>query len=137
MIAAKGWYDDLNDQVGLPAGRIIRTPVAAVGLIAYIATSEPIDPCEVGLPATIYVRQFGNGESRLDTGGIPVESIYEPTGAAGMEVIAVNPPGCTANCIPDIKLAVLSSSTSQLLTFKAKLPGIVAERRMSWGTLGQ
>jgi type IV pilus assembly protein PilY1 len=137
VIASKGWYDDLNDQPGLPAGRIIRTPVAAVGLIAYIATSEPIDPCEVGLPATIYVRQFGNGESRLDTGGVMVESIYEPSGAAGMDVIAVNPPGCTTNCIPDIKLAVLSSSTSQLLTFKAKLPGIVGERRMSWGTLGQ
>ena len=57
--------------------------MAAVGLIAYIATSEPIDPCEVGQPATIYVRQFGNGESRLDGhGGVPVESIYEPTGAA-------------------------------------------------------
>jgi len=32
---------------------------------------------------------------------------------------------------------VLSSSTSQLITFKAKLPGILGERRMSWGTLGQ
>lgn len=137
VIASKGWYDDLNDQPGLPAGRVIRTPVAAVGLIAYIATSEPIDPCEVGLPATIYVRQFGNGESRLDLSGSPVESIYEPTGAAGMDVIAMNPPGCSANCIPDIKLAVLSSSTSQLITFKAKLPGILSERRMSWGTLGQ
>ncbi|HVF64424.1 MAG TPA: PilC/PilY family type IV pilus protein [Casimicrobiaceae bacterium] len=139
VISPKGWYDDLNDQPGLPPGRIIKTPVATVGLIAYIASSQPIDPCEVGLPATIYVRQFGNGESKLTNGvgGPLIESLYEPQGAGGFDVVATYPPGCTPGaCVPDIKLVVLSTQT-QILTFGAKLPGITGERRMSWGQLGQ
>jgi type IV pilus assembly protein PilY1 len=132
VIAKKGWINDLP-----PGQRMVRTPVATVGLIAYIATSQPLDPCEIGLPANIYVRQFGNGESRLESGGTFVESIYEPTGAAGLEIIAVNPPGCTSDCVPDIKLAVLSSSKSELITFSAKLPSILGSARLSWRTLGQ
>ena len=83
------------------------------------------------------MRQFGNGESRLEIGGITQESHYEASGAAGIDMIATTPPGCTSGCMPDIKLAVLSSSLSTLLTFKAKLPGITGERRMSWGPLNQ
>jgi type IV pilus assembly protein PilY1 len=132
VIAPRGWLHDL------PVGqRIVRTPVAAIGLVGYIATSQPIDPCETGLPATIYLRQFGNGESRLEPGGVLVDSIYEPSGAASIEMIATYPPGCVDNCIPTIKLAVLSSSTSSMLTFQAKLPGIAGDRRMSWRSLSQ
>ena len=134
VIAPKGWYDDL------PAGqRIVKAPVAAVGLIAYIATGLPTDPCEVGQPATIYVRQIGNGESRLqDGGGNFIESIYVPDGAAGLDVIAMHDPSCTAgSCIPDIRLAVVSSVNSQLLTLKAKLPSLLGQHRISWRQLGQ
>jgi type IV pilus assembly protein PilY1 len=133
VIATKGWYDDL------PAGqRIVKAPVAAVGLVAYIATGLPTDPCEVGQPATIYVRQIGNGQSRLqDGGGNFIESIYVPDGAAGLDVIAMHDPSCSANCIPDIRLAVVSSVNSQLLTFKAKLPAILGQHRISWRQLGQ
>jgi type IV pilus assembly protein PilY1 len=134
VIAPKGWYDDLA--VGQ---RIVKAPVAAVGLIAYIATGLPTDPCEVGQPATIFVRQIGNGESRLeDGGGNFVESIYVPDGAAGLDVVAMHDPSCTAgSCIPDIRLAVVSSVNSQLLTFKAKLPGLLGQHRISWRQLGQ
>ena len=134
VIAPKGWYDDLA--VGQ---RIVKAPVAAVGLIAYIATGLPTDPCEVGQPATIFVRQIGNGESRLeDGGGNFVESIYVPDGAAGLDVVAMHDPSCTAgSCIPDIRLAVVSSVNSQLLTFKAKLPGLLGQHRISWRQLGR
>jgi type IV pilus assembly protein PilY1 len=131
-IAAKGWYDDLP-----PGQRIVRTPVPAVGLIAYISTGLPIDPCTVGQPANIYVRQFGNGESRLQSGGSFIETIYEPTGAAGIDVIATYDSTCTANCVPNIKLAVLSSQNSQLILFNAKLPDIIGQHRLSWRTLSQ
>ncbi|HVE50633.1 MAG TPA: PilC/PilY family type IV pilus protein [Casimicrobiaceae bacterium] len=132
VIAAKGWYDDL------PAGqRIVRAPATAVGLIAYISTGLPIDPCTVGQPANIYVRQFGNGESRLENAGVTVETIYEPTGAAGFDVIATYDAGCTENCVPNIKLAVVSSSNSQLITFQAKLPNNLGAHRLSWRTLSQ
>jgi type IV pilus assembly protein PilY1 len=133
VIATRGWYDDLP-----AAQRIVKAPVAAVGLIAYVATGLPTDPCEVGQPATVYVRQIGNGESRLqDGGGDVIESVYVPDGAAGLEVVAMHDPACTANCIPDIRLAVVTSVNSQLLTIKAKLPAILGNHRISWRQLGQ
>jgi type IV pilus assembly protein PilY1 len=133
VIATKGWYDDL------PAGqRIVKAPVAAVGLIAYIGTGLPTDPCEVGQPATVYVRQFGNGESRLqDGGGNTIESVYVPDGAAGLDVVAMHDPACVANCVPDIRLAVVTSANSQLLTIRARLPAILGQHRISWRQLGQ
>ena len=131
VVAPKGWLHDL------PLGqRIVRTPIAAVGLVGYVATSQPIDPCETGLPVTINLRKFGNGESRLEAGGVTVDSIYEPTGAASIDMIATYPPGCTSNCVPVIKIVVLSTQT-QLLSFQGQLPAIGGERRMSWRTLAQ
>jgi hypothetical protein len=132
VVATKGWYDDLP-----PGQRIVRTPVAAVGLIAYISTGLPLDPCTVGQPANIFVRQFGNGQSRLQSGGTYIETIYEPTGAAGLDVVATYDATCTSNCVPNIKLAVLSSQNSQLILFDAKLPDIIGQHRLSWRTLAQ
>lgn len=130
VIAEKGWYDDLAT-----GQRIVKPPVPAVGVIAYIATSQPTDPCETGLPATIFARKFGSGETALEVGGVPVESIYEPAGAASLEMIATKPAGCTDGCIPEIKLAIITSSTVQLISHKVNLPGITGERRMSWWPL--
>jgi len=132
VVAPKGWYDDL------PVGqRIVKAPVAAVGLIAYIGTGLPADPCELQ-SATIYVRQIGNGESHLqDGGGNTVESVYVPDGAAGLEVVAMHDPACVANCVPDIRLAVVTSVNSQLLAIRATLPAILGQHRISWRQLGQ
>jgi type IV pilus assembly protein PilY1 len=133
VIATRGWYDDLP-----PGQRIVKAPVAAVGLVAYIGTGLPTDPCEVGQPATVYVRQIGNGESRLqDGGGNTIESVYVPDGAAGLEVVAMYDPACVANCVPDIRLAVVTSVNSQLLTIRARLPAILGNHRISWRQLGQ
>jgi type IV pilus assembly protein PilY1 len=133
VVATKGWYDNL------PAGqRIVKTPVTAVGLVGYISTGLPLDPCTVGQPVNIYARQFGNGESRLtDAGGNFIETIYEPTGGASIDVVATYDPGCTANCVPNIKLVVTSATNSQVLLFDAKLPDIIGQHRLSWRTLSQ
>ena len=132
VVATKGWYDDLP-----PGQRIVKTPVTAVGLIGYISTGLPLDPCTVGQPVNIYVRQFGNGESRLQSGGSYVETIYEPTGGASVDVVATYDPTCTANCVPNIKIVVTSATNSQVLLFDAKLPDILGQHRLSWRTLSQ
>ncbi len=132
VIAVNGWYDDL------PAGqRIVRPIAATVGLVAYIATGLPIDPCEVGQPANVYVRQFGNGESRLESGpGVFIETIYVPDGGAGLSIISTQDPSCTDNCIPQLKLAV-TTTKPEIKLFGAKLPGFVNQNRISWRQLGQ
>jgi type IV pilus assembly protein PilY1 len=131
VIAEKGWYDDL------PAGqRIVRPIAATVGLVAYIATGLPIDPCEVGQPANVYVRQFGNGESRLESGpGVFTETIYVPDGGAGLSIISTVDPTCTSNCIPTLKLAV-TTTKPEIKLFGAKLPGFLDQHRISWRQLG-
>ena len=135
VIAVNGWYDDLPaDQ------RIVRPIAATVGLVAYISTGFPTDPCEVGQPANVYVRQFGNGESRLESSpGTFVETIYEPEGGAGLAIVSVIDPSCTSNCVPQLKLAVTTSGPGrpELKLFGAKLPGILNQSRISWRQLGQ
>jgi hypothetical protein len=66
-----------------------------------------------------------------------IESVYVPDGAAGLEVVAMHDPACVANCVPDIRLAVVTSVNSQLLTIRAKLPAILGQHRISWRQLGQ
>jgi type IV pilus assembly protein PilY1 len=132
VIAARGWYDDL------PAGqRIVRPIAATVGLVAYIATGLPIDPCEVGQPANVYVRQFGNGESRLESGpGVFTETIYVPDGGAGLSIVSTVDPSCSQNCIPQLKLAV-TTTKPEIKLFGARLPGVLNQNRISWRQLGQ
>lgn len=132
VIAPKGWYDDLD-----PGQRITTPVVATIGLVAYVASSLATDPCDSGQPANIFVRQIGNGESLLeDSTGAIVESIFVPEGGAGVEVVALYNPSCTANCIPDIRLALLTKKT-EFLTLRPRLPPIGGKHRMSWRQLGQ
>ena len=57
----KGWFDDL------PAGQqMVVPPQAAVSIVAYIGTSAQTDPCLTGLEATLYARNYANGQSVAD-----------------------------------------------------------------------
>jgi hypothetical protein len=134
VIAPKGWYDDL------PLGeRIVKAPVAALGIVAYVSTGLPRDPCEAGQPATIYVRQFGNGESRVQGGsGEFVESVYMPEGIAGLDMIAVYDAGCSVDCFPEPRVGGQGSTASSTLKFaNVKLPDILGQHRISWRQLAQ
>ena len=134
VIAAKGWYDDL------PAGyRIITNPVAMVGVAGYVATGPATDPCQIGQPAKVYVRQFGNGQSLLETGGTTVEEFDVAEGGASIDIIAIHKPGCVSNCVElraviGLKGGPVSGGTR---AFNVRLPGQNNQHRINWHALTQ
>jgi type IV pilus assembly protein PilY1 len=131
---AKGWYDDL------PAGQRIVTGVqAALGVVAYVGTSPQDNPCLTGLPATLYVREFAQGDSLLtDAGGNPVTGISEVQGAVGLDVaIFTDSTGPQSASSLDIRIAVTTGTTGDVLFQRVKLPAVLAAHRIFWRLLGQ
>lgn len=127
VIATKGWYDDL------PAGsRLITPPEAVAGVLGYAATGIAVDPCEAGQPAYVYIREFSSGFSANPAATEPDGSTYVAEGGAALDVVAVYQPGCTADCVPDLRLVVTTKGTSTVLPLKINLPGLLQQHRFSW-----
>jgi type IV pilus assembly protein PilY1 len=135
VIATKGWYDDLT------AGyRIITNPVAMVGVAGYVATGPATDPCKIGQPAEVFVRQFGNGESLLKQSGSTVESIPVAEGGASIDIVAIHKPNCVSNCVElraVIGIKGVPGAAGPLRAFNVNLPGLNDQHRINWITLGQ
>ncbi|HTR59225.1 MAG TPA: PilC/PilY family type IV pilus protein [Casimicrobiaceae bacterium] len=131
---AKGWYDDL------PAGQRIITPVqAAISVVAYVGTSPQEDPCVPGQPATLYVRGYSLGESLLnDAGGNPVSGISEAQGAVGIDITIFSDSGGPQSASGiDIRIAVTSGTTGDVIFQHINPPQVLSQHRMSWRLLGQ
>jgi type IV pilus assembly protein PilY1 len=132
----KGWWHDLPD-----GGRIVVPPQAAFGVIAYISTRPPsADLCAIGLPVTVYAREYGTGQSLLtanpDGTGAIVPGIPIDEGGVGLQIVAFQPPDAGASSTPDVRLAItLPDGTVRY--FKPKLPAAFFQHRMSWRLLGQ
>jgi type IV pilus assembly protein PilY1 len=128
----KGWYDDL------PLGQRIVTPIQATySMVAYLGTSAQDDPCLTGQPATLYAREFAQGNSLLtDSGGAIVAGILIPEGGVGLEIVnfAENSSDPTA---PDLRIATTAGTTGLPAFVKPKLPQVVTAHRMSWRLIGQ
>jgi type IV pilus assembly protein PilY1 len=135
-IPDKGWYHDLPN-----GGRIVVAPQAAFGVIAYISTRPPSDDlCAIGLPVTIYARDYGTGQSLLtenaDGSGAIVSGIDIASGGVGLQVVAFQSPDGGASSTPDVRLAItLPDGTVRY--YKPKLPKAFFQHRMSWRLLGQ
>lgn len=126
VVAENGWYDDL------PTGeRIIAPPQASIGLVAYVSSKLSTDKCEVGLPGDVYVRSFANGETALP-GGAEKEELGE--GGVGLDLVAIKPPNCEPNCVPEIKL-IVTTSRRQVTTLPVMLPRIFGQSRINWRVL--
>ena len=134
VIAAKGWYDDLP-----PGYRIITNPVAIVGVAGYVATGPATDPCQIGQPAQVFVRQFGNGESLLESSGSPVEYYDIAEGGASIDIVAVHKPGCISNCTELRAVIGLKggATTGGTRALPVRLPGQNSQHRINWFTLTQ
>jgi hypothetical protein len=131
---AKGWYHDL------PAGsRIVVPPQAAFGVLAYISTNPAsTDLCQLGLPVTVYARDYGTGQSVLtanpDGSGPIVFGLDIAQGGVGLQIVTFDPTnGSTA---PDVRLAI-TMPDGTVRYFKPKLPSVFFQHRMSWRLLGQ
>ena len=135
-IPDKGWYHDLPD-----GGRIVVAPQAAFGVIAYISTRPPSDDlCAIGLPVTIYARDYGTGQSLLtsnfDGTGAIVSGIEIASGGVGLQVVSFESTDAGASSTPDVRLAItLPDGTVRY--YKPKLPKAFFQHRMSWRLLGQ
>jgi type IV pilus assembly protein PilY1 len=135
-IPPKGWYHDL------PAGsRIVVPPQAAVGVIAYIATKAPsADLCVIGLPVTVYARDYGTGQSLLtasfDGTGALVPGIDIAEGGVGLQIVIFPPADGGASSTPDVRLAI-TMPDGTVLYIKPKFQPASFQHRMSWRLLGQ
>jgi type IV pilus assembly protein PilY1 len=135
VIAVKGWYDDLT-----PGYRVVTNPVAMVGVAGYVATGPATDPCKIGQPAEVFVRQFGNGESLLKQSGAPVESIPVAEGGASIDIVAIHKPGCISNCVElraVIGIKGVPGVEGPLRSFELKPHLKGDQHRINWITLGQ
>jgi len=135
VIATKGWFDDLD-----PGYRIITNPVAMVGVGGYVATGPATDPCQIGQPAQVFVRQFGNGQSLLQNAGATVEMFAVPEGGASIDIVAVHKPGCVSNCV-ELRAVVgikgVPGAAGPTRAFEVALPGLNDQHRINWHALGQ
>jgi Tfp pilus tip-associated adhesin PilY1 len=133
----KGWYHNL------PAGaRIVIPPVAAFGIVAYVVTKTPsADLCAIGLPVTIYAREYGTGQSVLTTNtdlgtGAPVFGVDVAEGGVGLQFVVFQPSDGGASSTPDVRLA-MTFPDGTVHYYKPKLPAAFFQHRMSWRLLGQ
>jgi type IV pilus assembly protein PilY1 len=134
---SNGWYHDLPN-----GGRIVVAPQAAFGVIAYISTRPPSsDLCAIGLPVTLYAREYGTGQSLLtshydDGTGTVVPGIDIESGGVGLQIVAFQPADTATSTLPDVRLAITLPDGS-VRYFKPKLPSLFFQHRMSWRLLGQ
>ena len=131
---ANGWYEDLA------AGQRIITPIqAVVSVVGYVGTSPQTDPCLTGEPATLYVRQFSDGQSLLIDPTDPTDTarvayIFEPNGGVGIEIVSFSENATAAG--PDLRVGV-TLGDGKVKFFKIKKPDVLSAHRMSWRLLGQ
>jgi type IV pilus assembly protein PilY1 len=136
-VPVKGWYHNLA--VGQ---RIVVPPQAALGLVAYVVTRPPsADLCAIGLPVTIYAREYTTGQSLLttntDTGtGAAVFGINVDAGGVGLQFVTFQPSDGGASSTPDLRLA-MTLPDGTVRYYKPKLPPAFFQHRMSWRLLGQ
>jgi type IV pilus assembly protein PilY1 len=134
-VPAKGWYHNL------PAGqRIVVPPQAAAGVLAYVVTKTPsADLCAIGLPVTVYARDYGTGQSLLTDAtdpAVPVFGIDIEEGGVGLQIVTFQSPDGGASSTPDVRLAItLPDGTVRYI--KPQLPTKFFQHRMSWRLLGQ
>ena len=132
----KGWYHNL------PVGaRIVVPPQAALGVIAYVVTKPPsTDLCAIGLPVTIYAREYGTGQSLLtanaDGTGPIVAGVDVAEGGVGLQFVVFQSSDGGASSTPDLRLA-MTLPDGTVRYFKPKLPAAFFQHRMSWRLLGQ
>ncbi|MEP7181564.1 MAG: PilC/PilY family type IV pilus protein [Betaproteobacteria bacterium] len=136
-----GWFEDLKDESG---SRIVVAPQAELGLVGYIATSPPTDPCSTSAPSRVFVREFARGNSRLldpdDPKGIAfMASMYVAEGGAGIDVVALDASGGGGSyaTIPDIRMVITTSNDATVIPLKVKLPDAIGAHRMNWRQLGE
>lgn len=136
VIAPKGWYDDLTSGY-----RVTTNPTAIVGVAGYVATGPATDPCQIGQPAQVFVRQFGNGESLLkDSFGTAIEYQAVAEGGASIDIVAIHKPGCVSNCVElraVIGIKGVPGAGGPIRTLNVKLPNQNSQHRINWFTLGQ
>ena len=132
---ANGWYDDLPLS---PNERIVTPVKAALDVVTYAGRQPQSDPCLTGEPATLYARSFGTGASLLELGGNPVAGIAEAEGAVGLDVtIFTDSSGPQSASGIDIRIAVTSGNTGDVIFQQVNPPSELAAHRMSWRLLGQ
>ncbi len=133
-----GWYDDLPTSP--PGQRIIVAPQAALSVVAYLSTYPSTDPCVIGLPATLYAREYSRGNSLLlDSGGATVESVDLPDGGVGLDILWLEKDPSTASGSYDPNLVIRVEGTDKAkagIIVKIKNPELIGAHRMSWRLIG-
>jgi hypothetical protein len=87
----------------------------------------------------LYVRGYSLGESLLtDAGGNPVSGISEAQGAVGIDITIFSDSGGPQSASGvDIRIAVTSGTTGDVIFQHINPPQVLSQHRMSWRLLGQ
>ena len=93
-----GWYLDLTlhpGTSGSPAERVVNSPTANEGFIAWVAQKPSDDPCSPAVDSYVYILDYRDGKSRLtDSSGSSISSYQVPsTDGFAMKVVFVRDAG--------------------------------------------
>ena len=129
----RGWYQDAKNS----KQKIVTDVSADVQTVVY-AFSEPADDaCESSLAATLYAREFGTGNSVLESaGGQVVASVADIGSIAGATLIQ-GQPGTGSASSGDVRVQV-TTMKGQVFSFGVKLAGAPSPKhRVSWRLLNK
>lgn len=123
---ALGWYTDLGTDSGTGYGwRLIVTPVAYNGIVAFTTLLPVGDACSASGQSRVYAVSYGNGQSVLTNNTLGY--VVYPSAITDMKIIGVT--DSSGNVSPEI---IAGNNTGTLNKVSANLLQTIATRLLNW-----
>jgi hypothetical protein len=130
----RGWFMDASDSMQ----KIVTDVTADVQTVVAVFSKQSDDPCGVTLASTLVARDYGTGQSVLEsTGGTVVPSIADVGAIAGVTLIQ-GQFGASGNVSSGGVRVQVTTMKGQVFSFGVNLPIPVNNKhRVSWRLLNR